>query len=176
MKINYNTIDTFLEDWKIKAREYYVSKVNEYTQLWDKYKTALVKYEQAGGMTGTESDQLKTAHNNLKDYENNPPYSKSIFRIIDNMYWAKKYNRLCPLENVLNKEVANKKATFIARIEKKAGVIKNVNLYIGVDGSINGEVIGDKNVVSVYSIIAGGWNIQIAHYRVLVKIINKESK
>jgi hypothetical protein len=40
---------------------------------------------------------------------------------------------------------------------------------MGVDGSINGTVSGHEDTVNVYSIIAGGYNIQKAHYRVLVK-------
>jgi hypothetical protein len=49
------------------------------------------------------------------------------------------------------------------------GNIKEANLTIGIDLSINGTVVGDKGKATVYSIIAGGYNIQKAHYRVLVK-------
>tara|TARA_Y100000361_G_scaffold65750_1_gene57711 strand:+ start:4102 stop:4614 length:513 start_codon:yes stop_codon:yes gene_type:complete len=167
-------IDKFLEDWKNKAREYYVSKVDEYTQLWNEYSKALVKYEQAGGMEGTETDQLETAHNNLKDYQNNPPYSKSIFKIVERVYLDRKY-KSCSLDSFLDKDVAAKKENFISRIQKKSGSIKNADLYIGVDGSINGTVTGEDNTVSVYSIIAGGWNVQVAHYRVLINTV-KEGK
>ena len=173
----YNTIDSFLEDWKNKAREYYLSRLDEYSIVREKYTKALNEYTDNDAKSPYK-ENLNVVYNEFNDYQKNPPYSKLVFKIVDNMYYDRKLNRPCPLENILDKEVANKKATFIARIEKKAGTIKNVDLNIGVDGSINGKVVGNKNTVSVYSIIAGGWNIQIAHYRVLINIIkfNKESK
>jgi len=62
-----------------------------------------------------------------------------------------------------------RKIQFVARINKKVGDIKEANLTMGADLSINGTVVGDKGKATVYSIIAGGYNIQKAHYRVLVK-------
>jgi hypothetical protein len=74
------------------------------------------------------------------------------------------------LEKLLDKEVENKKASLIKRIEAKAGAMVDADkLYIGADGSINGYVLGKIKEVKVETIYAGGFNIQCLHYRVLVK-------
>ena len=127
----YNTIDSFLEDWKNKAREYYISRLDEYSIIREKYTKALNEYTDNDAKSSYK-ENLNVVYNELNDYQKNPPYSKSIFKIVDSMYYNRKLNRPCPLENILDKEVANKKATFIARIEKKAGTVKNVDLNIGV--------------------------------------------
>lgn len=59
----------------------------------------------------------------------------------------------------------------IARVENKVGIVKD---YSGLrvsfkDGILNGTVVGEKGVVTVRSIWAGGYNIQRLHIRVLVK-------
>jgi hypothetical protein len=73
------------------------------------------------------------------------------------------------IKEIIEKDGEARKIQFIARINKKVGNIKEANLTIGIDLSINGTVVGDKGKATVYSIIAGGYNIQKAHYRVLVK-------
>lgn len=73
-------------------------------------------------------------------------------------------------DKFLDKEVEKKEKAFIKRIEKKAGTITDAeNLTIGKDGNINGKVIGEKATVEVETILAGGYNIQKLHYRILVK-------
>ena len=62
----------------------------------------------------------------------------------------------------------------IARTEEKVGVITDcTGLYIDIDNKgysiINGTIIGEKGKVSIESILAGGYNIQRLHVRVLVK-------
>lgn len=77
------------------------------------------------------------------------------------------------LENVLKMEVVNKKKTFIQKVEGYAGkIIDTKGLRIGVDGLINGIVIGEQDTVRVETIYAGGHSIQCLHYRVLVKSLN----
>jgi hypothetical protein len=73
------------------------------------------------------------------------------------------------LEEIIDRDLANRKVAFVKRITDKAGEVESADLNIGVDGSINGTVTGDKATVNVHSIVAGGYNIQKAHYRVLVK-------
>lgn len=75
-------------------------------------------------------------------------------------------------EEFLNKQVAIKEEKLIKTIEKKAGkIIDASHLTIGKDGSINGEIIGEKETVQVETIYAGGYNIRRLHYRTLVKVI-----
>lgn len=89
--------------------------------------------------------------------------------------WAKqdetfKYNSVEQIEEVAAQEVINKKLDLVARIEDVAGKIVDATyLTIGNNGSLNGRVIGEKKSVYVETILAGGYNIQCLHYRVLVK-------
>jgi hypothetical protein len=58
----------------------------------------------------------------------------------------------------------------VARVERKTGEITDAaGLHIGMNGEINGLVVGVKGSATVNTIGAGGYNIQCFHYRVLVK-------
>ena len=88
--------------------------------------------------------------------------------------WAKqdetfKYNSVEQIEEIAAQEVINKKLDLVCRIEAVAGKIVDAKyLEIGKNGSLNGRVIGEKKSVYVNTILAGGYNIQCLHYRVLV--------
>ena len=56
------------------------------------------------------------------------------------------------------------------RITEKCGLVTDAKgLEIGLNGEINGVIIGEKGKAEINTIAAGGWNIQCYHYRVLVK-------
>lgn len=88
--------------------------------------------------------------------------------------WAKsnenyKYESDARIEEIATAEVEAKKFDLISRITEKAGIIVDATyLTIGMNGSLNGRVIGEKKTVNVETIFAGGYNIQRLHYRVLV--------
>jgi len=59
--------------------------------------------------------------------------------------------------------------TLVYRVSAKVGKITDAKgLTIGMNGELNGLVIGDKDSATVTTILAGGYNIQCLHYRVLV--------
>ncbi|MCA1025707.1 hypothetical protein LCM23_06355 [Cytobacillus kochii] len=70
----------------------------------------------------------------------------------------------------LDKDVRHKKMKFYQTITKKAGnILEVIEMYLGSNGEINGIIKGDKETVRIETITAGGYNIQKAHFRVLVK-------
>lgn len=73
--------------------------------------------------------------------------------------------------------VEMQKLDILTRAWSKVGrVSKLVMAHIGSDGSFNGYIEGEKGKVHIETILAGGYNIQRLHYRVLVKEIqNKDS-
>ena len=90
--------------------------------------------------------------------------------IVTSLYLGKIDEQL--LDKYLDKEVESKYKALVARITEKAGEIEDASgLYIANNGEINGLVKGTKNTVRVETITAGGYNIQILHYRVLVHIV-----
>ncbi len=166
---NTQAIDTFLESWRQASFTYYKDLADEYNTLEANRCTLMEKYGYHTTRVGQELEpEYVEAKQALKDF--NDLHTKSDMYIIGNMRYDMNQGRGDKfLNNVLDKEVKAKKLQFIARIEKKSGEINEINLNIGVDGSINGIVVGNKATVDVYSIVAGGYNIQKAHYRVLVK-------
>lgn len=98
----------------------------------------------------------------FKDFYNN--VSKKDYDIL--------VTKMDKIESYIEREAEKKAKDFIKKVERKAGKILDMSdLTIGKDGSLNGRVIGESNKVEVETIMAGGYNIQILHYRVLVKII-----
>lgn len=66
--------------------------------------------------------------------------------------------------------VREQKATIVKRSFEKVGRIEDIEFgTIGYDGTFNGTVVGENGSATITTIIAGGYNIQRLHYRVLVK-------
>jgi len=166
---NTQAIDTFLQDWRKSSFNYYTDLFNAQRKLFDIKWKLMEKFNYNCVSPNTVFDpSYVDAINALKSFNAN--LTKSDLYILENINYDYNQKRGTQfLDKLLDKEVKSKKVQFIARIEKKSGEIKDVNLTIGTDGSINGTVIGEEARVNVYSIIAGGYNIQKAHYRVLVK-------
>lgn len=168
---NTQAIDTFLATWRKASFTYYTDLYNEQRKLHNTRWTLMEKYNyNCVSPHQVLNPEYVEAQDAVETF--NKKQTKSDLYILSSM----NYDYIQPsrgnadfLDKLLDKEVKSKKVQFIARIEKKSGEIKDVNLTIGTDGSINGTVIGEEATVNVYSIIAGGYNIQKAHYRVLVK-------
>ncbi len=73
------------------------------------------------------------------------------------------------IEEIVRLDMESKKAKVYNKVTKKVGEITEVNLYCGEDGTPNGTVTGTNGTVMINTIVAGGYNIQCLHYRVLVK-------
>ena len=73
------------------------------------------------------------------------------------------------LSKIIEAEKKAKYEDLCNRISAVVGEITDVsNLRIGAKGNLDGIVTGTKGKARVETIGAGGWNIQIFHYRVLV--------
>jgi hypothetical protein len=140
---NLTALNEFIDNWKELSFNYYEE----------------LRAEQNGIYSIKDREAQKDAQYNFYDKT-----SKSD-RLLVNNYSPK------GIKEIIEKDGEARKIQFIARINKKVGDIKEANLTMGIDLSINGTVVGDKGKATVYSIIAGGYNIQKAHYRVLVKEI-----
>lgn len=73
-------------------------------------------------------------------------------------------------KKMVERDIKAKRETFIKRINNICGNIVDVNyLNVSLNGELNGYVKGDKGKAKVETILAGGYNIQCLHARVLVK-------
>ena len=99
-------------------------------------------------------------------------YTQSDLSIISKIVEYYEYINMEKLDNILNDEVEAKKEMFVNRVSAIVGIIKDMKDFnIGANGEINGIAIGDKTKAKVTTIIAGGYNIQCEHFRVLVNEI-----
>lgn len=73
------------------------------------------------------------------------------------------------LDKIIKDDIEIKKEMFVERVAATVGIIKDmIDFSIGANGEINGIAIGNKAKAKVTTIIAGGYNIQCSHFRVLV--------
>jgi hypothetical protein len=136
------TIDTFLGEYKTGMVVYYAELYNQQRDIWD-----IKDYEER----------------KLMQYNFHEDHAKTDIALVQQ-------ESMKGIVKIIDKDLKSRKVKFIKRITDKVGLdICDSRLTMGVDGSINGTVRGHEDTVNVYSIIAGGYNIQKAHYRVLVK-------
>lgn len=148
-------IDEFLNQWEAKAIDYYLNAVDEYRA--ERYR---IEHDSGYGSLGLEN------------------------RLIIKRDLAKKYGAFTIelsdrgidedwLKVQMDREADRKRKDLISRITKTTGEIVNASgLHIGDNGSINGIVEGTDCKAMVETIMAGGYNIQCLHYRVLVHKFN----
>jgi hypothetical protein len=138
-KNSNDPIDQFLALWRAEATKYYTDLRAKYLEL----------------RAGADKEELKKFNKDVTKNDKNIIVSMS-----DKTF----------LEKILDQEVVAKKKAFVAKVEEKAGKIQDLKkLYVAGDGSINGFATGSERTVEVETILAGGYNIQKLHYRVLVK-------
>lgn len=163
-----NTIDTFLATWKQRNLEIYLELLEEFEVLRAERIRLMDKYELHCHRPGVEMpiDYIESGDKLKK-------FTESLSKQTMSFIWdAKRFKGTAEswFSDKLDKEVKSKKEKLVVRIEKKAGkIIDTELLFIGDDGNINGYVTGDIKKVTVRTILAGGYDIQCLHYRVLVK-------
>ena len=155
----------FLNNWGKKAYDFYFNNAIMYCDLKVKE-------------TEEENKWLKS-HPYLPGYELSyrnafrKKYYEDItslaMNIVNNAY--RKVIDTEKLTKIIEDEKTLKYKDFVARITKEVGEITDVSALSigGKQGEINGIVIGKNGKARVETIMAGGYNIQCLHYRVLVK-------
>lgn len=74
------------------------------------------------------------------------------------------------IKNAVEQDAQDKGIEISRKVTEKCGQITDAaGLKIGMNGTINGRIIGTTGSATVETILAGGYNIQCLHYRVLVK-------
>lgn len=73
------------------------------------------------------------------------------------------------LDKILEKEMQKRYNNLVTKVTKVTGKIIDASyLTIGVDGNLNGIIVGEDGKAKVNTIGAGGYNIQCYHFRTLV--------
>lgn len=188
-KEKVEVIWSFLQKWKLSARDYILKEAHRYIDLikeceekfaeytdTEEYKAEVASYKYDG--------KYKAEINFKKNFFLQYPVVQSLAKSITKLYpkrdfdtkkvisWEEKIDEDL-LDKTLDKEVKIKYNDLIERITSVVGTIQDAEgLYISDNNEINGIVVGSKGKAKVETIGAGGWNIVSFHYRTLVHKID----
>lgn len=186
---NVPAILEFLENWKERVFDFYCKgleqfyaekeMVHELYNEWDRLSTkeAERKYKEA-----REAFNCKR-YGYFASVESSSCYGRYTGRkkIRDGEYeYLAPYFNFCKEEAIerLKKDLeneANRKYDFIIeRVNSICGTILDASgLSVGAKGDLNGVIVGEKGNAHVQTIGAGGYNIQVFHFRTLIKEIKR---
>lgn len=143
-------IREFLKQWRERAYSFYMTTLKAYKEA----RNEIYKIQDS-----------ETYRERMRELLENTP--KLVYRDLTGRSDddTKEY-----LNKVLDREVESKYKQFINRINKiDSNIEDTANLYIGVNGEINGYIKCRSCNIKITTIYAGGYNVQCLHYRVLVK-------
>ena len=197
---NVPAILEFLEQWKERVFSYYNDGLEKFYAEKEMVHELYKKYSDMFWDRDTAEKEQKSleatkAYEDARDafdkkcrgyyekYEYETKFGKRISKrkIRDGEYeYLAPYSNFCREEAIerLKKDLeneANRKYDFIIeRVNSICGTILDASgLSVGAKGDLNGVIIGEKGNAHVQTIGAGGYNIQVFHFRTLIKEIKK---
>lgn len=196
---NVKPILDFLEAWKERVTEYYMEGFKAYfsdrAEVLDKhtqlYEMRLKPAEERDYMVMKQlTEEVSRLDHEFQiakkgRWEDIPKTDSTWCRwgsnkrkVEEGKYeWLKDYFGYSTLEGaadalakLLKREAELKYDDIINRTNSIVGQITDAtNLSIGLKGDLNGFIVGTRGKASVNTIGAGGWNIQVYHFRTLIK-------
>ena len=166
----YHTQVELLKTWKEEYRVYYKKQIEELCKIYSEYEV-----RNSYGHGNSQIEQEKKKRNIHSSYQRefiNSTFTQDVIRlsILDDKELEVAINR------ELDLEVKNKRIDLYERCSAEVGVITDASdLKISNNGTINGIVKGEDGRAYVETILAGGYNIQCLHYRVLVKPVKNDT-
>lgn len=162
----------FLQDWKQRVIDFVKVNAEEYLELKRGYKAARDKFNKEN----PDASYWKKNQFEREYWDKVLDLTKRVSHINveykgDNYFdYKPEYVSVTinndELNKILDKDIRNKYTRLIEEITSITGEITDAtDLSIGGKGDINGIVIGKEGKAKVNTFGAGGWNIQIAHYR-----------
>ena len=158
---NVKEIIEFLETWKARTREFYKNSIPEFLKARAEYR------EQEKKLNWTvlkERQRILKERKQLKEaFIERWGYMMDYIPHGDVFDWEK-------FEKDIKNDADRKYDNIIERTNKIVGEITDAsNLEVGYKGDLDGYVIGDRGIARVYTVGAGGYNVQCFHFRVLVQ-------
>lgn len=161
-------IETFLTLWATKAEATCIKLVADGYALNDKRRARSVELNTSSYVElKADAEYTRRALEATKYWETLPKYlsqfSSTSMKIAEPQ-----------IKKLIAKDVENKRIKLYQDVTSKIGaIVDGRGLSVGEDGSINGIVVGETGSVKISTIMAGGYNIQCLHYRVLIKVLGK---
>jgi hypothetical protein len=168
MDNNLTEIKEFIKLWKERAINYYTDKITYYYNKYKSFCSYICKFHNShyaminnGTMTEEEYkieyDKLEKEYKSLK--EEMAEELTQVFAL-DILYYSLN-NCIERMIKKVEKDAIAKENQLIARVNKQVGcIIKANELYVGVNGELNGYIQGENGVCKIETIYAGGYNIQ----------------
>ena len=154
MENNLKEIKEFINQWKVRAINYYKEALDNYKEE----KKQLINY-------GVGSDEYKR-----KKLELIEKYGKWI---MGDLALRSPKDAHEQIVKTIERDGEAKEKMLIKRVNKEVGsIVKAISLSVGVNGELNGYIKGENGTCRIETIYAGGYNIQCLHYRVLVHKVN----
>lgn len=148
----------FFENWKVEILKYVDERLKEYNKVVD------------------EHNKWARENNYASQPQRDEEYRKyrsKVKSILTGWVAVRKEKGNKDFEKYVDHYMRDRYVELVNKVSDITGTITNVDLDIGVDGSINGIVTGTEGTAKVETIVAGGYNIQCLHYRVLVHEVKK---
>ena len=157
----------FLNQWRDKANAFYH---DEAIRLYEAYNEHKLKDEAIKLI----QDLKVRREESTKEYHRYNEVQKNFSPLLRNIRtYREPYLNEEELQKALDREVKAKYDDLVVRMKNAVREIQDCsNLRIGGNGSINGIISGTNGKARMETIMAGGWNIQCLHYRVLVNPIH----
>lgn len=185
---NIKVIIDFLGNWKDRVYSYYRTNIEDAKKMWDEVHSMYPNW------SDEDYQEKMDAYKKLQDEYHSHLYghfkteeyidhitarpSKARIKVADgkwefirDYFTAHDINEgLLKLSKHLSEEIKRKYDFIIERTNKIVGQITDAsNLSIGEKGDLNGYILGTRGKAKVETIGAGGYNIQIFHFRTLIK-------
>lgn len=183
---NIPIILEFLDQWKARVFAYYQEATARYNEEIVEYLRRNSEY--CDWVNNGDSRQLwkdnRDEYNRIyKEYHNYEKAFKSEWNwltpYLNSKYVTDLHRRTYTLDEekvhkMLDQE-ANAKYDFI--VERTNAIVGQItdasDLRIGAKGDLNGYIYGTKGTAKVQTIGAGGWNVQIFHFRTLISPVRQ---
>lgn len=185
LKKQYEDIETYFSEFNFGDRDIRILKRSGFA--FDDYNKYISRemYEKSNAVLDKIIEKLPTEVNRSKFQGCVSKYVKlrvkyhnlSNDKIVSNIKYMPDEETDKFLNTMLDKEKEVRKAKFIDQVENVGGrMLRLIELRVGDDSTLAGTISCEKCDVSLDTKGAGGYNIQIFHYRLYVRAIDRKSK